>query len=355
MCIIFHLKPGYTLPKRLLANACYNNPHGYGIIIKKEGKINVVKDLPADGNDPEVLYKILKDNEDADRFCHVRWKTAGAISLDNTQPFQVYNDRGREIWFAHNGTLNGFTPPYNHMQSRVDPNEMSDSRKFAQDVLMKYLPKFMGDNGVGDYNDPVMKEIIEKAWSYSNKGLVVANDLEPLILGEKHWEYIKTKETVEVDGVELEIEGEFYASNNDYFMELKRGPLHDKLEAEKRKKAEEAKAAVSAFNTSTTGQEIVPLSSPAFSATYSIGEIAVEVLDDFDLYSPEGYVSLANLTYAEWITIFKKMPNDDAASLMIYCTDFMKKTYESLEIMKTDYKNLQSELELLKSKEKKAA
>lgn len=342
MCVIFHLKPGYTLPKSLLANACHNNPHGYGIIIKKDGKINVVKDLPADGNDPEVIYKILKDNEDADRYCHVRWKTQGAISMDNTQPFQVYDDRGREIWFAHNGTLSNYSPSYNHGRPN-DPNEVSDSRKFAQDVLMKYLPKFIGDNGIGDYNDPVMKEIIEKAWSYSNKGIVIANDLEPLILGTQYWEYIKTKETID-DKV---IEGEFYASNDDYFKELKRGPLHDKLEAEKKKEAEEKRASLSAFNNSS--KEIVPLSSPAFSASYSLGEIAAEILEDFDLYSAEGYIQLANLTYAEWITLIKKMENDDLASMFLYLTDFLKKDYESLETALTDNKNLQSELELLRS------
>lgn len=352
MCVICHFKPGYTIPKNLLFNACNNNPHGYGIIIKREGKINVIKDLPADGNDPEVIHKILKDNEDADRYLHVRWKTQGAISMDNTQPFQVYNDRGREIWFAHNGTLSNFASPYNH-QKPNDLNEISDSRKFAETVLMKYLPKFMGDQGVGDYNDPVMKEIIEKAWSYSNKGIIVANDLEPLILGTQYWEYIRTKETVKIDGEDTVIEGEFYASNNDYFTELKRGPLHDKLEAEKKKEKEREKASVSAFNTQS--KEIVPLSSPAFSSTYSLGEIAAEVLEDFDMYSPEGYIQLANLTYAEWITMAKKMEHDDVASLFLYLTEYLKTDYEKLEKALEDNKNLLSEIELLKSQQKKKA
>lgn len=327
MCVIFQLLPGYTLPKAVLANAVHNNPHGYGVIIKREGKITVVKELPIDGNDPEVIYKILKDNEDAERFVHVRWKTAGAISIENTQPFQVYNDRGREVWFCHNGTLNGFTPPYTHNQA-PNPHEMSDSRKFAETILAKYLPKFMGENGIADYQDDVMQELLIKAWSHGSKGLLISNDLEPFFLGLSQWETIKTSEIIDGE----EVQGSFFASNNDYFERLKRGPLHDRLEEEKRKKEQEereARRAGSVVPFSGGAKGITPITAPPFSEKFSLGEGIVDLLEDFDLYKVEGYVALANVCYAEWMTYVDNIKKDDLASLLLYLTDFLKTHVEN--------------------------
>lgn len=274
MCVIFQLAPGYTIPKALLDNAVHNNPHGYGIIIKRVGQpLVVVKELPVEGNNPDEIYKILKDNEDAERFVHVRWKTQGSISIENTQPFQVYNDRGREIWFCHNGTLGNFSPSYNHMQGGF-ADETSDSRKYAETVCARFLPKFVGENGIADYQDEIMQEILLNKWSHGNKGLLVSNDLDPFFLGLSQWETIKTQEMI--DG-EL-VTGAFFASNNEYFERLKRGPLHEKLEAEKRKKEDEERearrAAMSPLSEDKrVPSDIIPVLSPPFFEKYSLGEI----------------------------------------------------------------------------------
>lgn len=350
MCVIFQLLPGYTIPKPYLDNAVHNNPHGYGIIIKRDNKLTVVKDLPAGGNDPDVIYKILKDNEDAERYCHVRWKTAGAISDANTQPFLVFDDSGREIWFCHNGTLSQYTPTYSQ---NPPPDEASDSRKFAETILKRYLPKMTGENGIADYQDEIIQDMLLKTWpTHGSKGLLIGNDLDPLFLGYSQWDDIKTTERVETEDGVTEVSGSFFASNNDYFERLKRGPLHDKLEEEKREKdrqEREARNASGPFGrqTSLVSTSIAPITSPPFFEKYSLGEGIVDLLEDFDLYKTEGYVALANVSYADWRTYITKISNDDMCSLLLYLTDFLRIHVENNTMLEEKHVEFVEKIETL--------
>lgn len=329
MCAIFQLRPGYTLPFNMLRNSVYNNPHGYGIIIKKDKKLKVIKELPPEGNDPNKIYEILKKNEDAERFVHVRWKTQGDISESNLHPFQVFKHKGREIWFMHNGTLHQYNPPYVHAMSQAPVNEptRSDSRKFAEVVLEPILQKVLGANGLGDYNDEVVQEIIEKYWSTGNKGLLIGTDLDPYFLGFPSWSTIKTSEIVN----EEEVTGEFFASNNDYFTELKRGPIYDQIKAAREKEEQERRQAAARANPTRTSvpSNVQELSSPAWLERFSLTEEIVDILEDYDMFSPEGYIALSNLTLYELQALVEKSP-EGAATMLLYLTDFLRKATEDL-------------------------
>ena len=340
MCVIFILNPGYTLPYEMLKNACLNNPHGYGIVIKRKNGLDIRKELPEDGNDPEVIYKILKDNEDALRYVHVRWKTQGDVSEENVQPFEVFNDNvlvgkkkvKRQVIFAHNGTLSQYSTTYSYGQQGVQPQipVPSDSLRFSREVLRPFLPKLIGEKGVADISDPTVKMILDKYWPASaNRGILICNNLDHMLFSESAWDKITTSRIVNGE----EVKSEFLASNNDYFNELKRGPVYDKIKEEERKAAEAQRARNSAFSSSTTPKtgSVVNFTSPKFYEQYSFSEKITDLLEDHDMYKPEGYLSLANLTYSEWNRLISDASVDDLTAMMLYLTDFLKQAHDKLD------------------------
>ncbi len=337
MCVIFVLNPGFTLPLEMLKNACYNNPHGFGIVFKRAGSFEVMKELPEGGNDPDVIYKLLKDNEDAQRFVHVRWKTQGAISLENTQPFTVYDDGETRIEFMHNGTLSSYGPPVGYQHSQVSFSQISDSKDFADKVLTKYLPKLCGDNGVADIEDEMVQQILDKYWSGGSKGVLICNRLDPFYFGKSSWEDVDTSEIVNGE----EVKGSFYASNNDYFERLKRGPLFEKRETERKKKEEEAKKTGTNVSTKTEGSVVG--SSPEFFSRYALKEKVSDILEDYDMYEAEGYIALSNLTYYEMLRFCATTDSDDLASMFLYLTDFLMKNTTALIEANNEIKRLTQE------------
>lgn len=350
MCAILELESGYTPPYWAISNVCANNPHGYGIVIKRKGKLEVIRECPEGGNDPEVIYRILKDNEDAYRVLHVRWKTKGDISLENTQPFTVYDDGKRKVVFMHNGTLTGYgstTYNYGVHQQNKGPED-SDSKEFADKVLIEYLPVMKGEKGVADITNPKIQALIDKYWSTGSRGILICNNLDSYYLNKNGWELINTTETI--DG--KEVRGSFFASNNDYFEKVKRGPLFEKMEVERKKReAEEAKSSTG----STTSKVATPPTSPGFFRRHGITEEASDLLDDFDMYDAEGYIALANMTYAEMITLVKKSPDGDVASLFMYLTDFLAQNTKKLLKCAEENEELKLKLALNKVDQKDAA
>lgn len=335
MCVICILEPGYTLPFEMLSRACHNNPHGYGVIIKRKEGLDIRKGFDPAGNDPEEIYKILKENEDAERVLHVRWKTHGDISEENTQPFEVFDDnvslgkkrQRRHIAFAHNGTLGQYTPSYVHGVQQGTP-VASDTLKFAREVLRPFLPILHGLKGQADISDPFVQLMLEKYWtSTGNRGILVCNDLPSFLFSKNAWEEIETSETVNGE----EVTGKFLASNNDYFKEVKRGPLFEQMEKQRREKEAAERAARSAFNPSNQGKnESFLASSPTFYSQYTISEGLSDILEDFDMYKPEGYIQLANLTYYEWQNLIEKGEKSDVATMFIYLTDYLKQAHEKI-------------------------
>lgn len=355
MCVIFQLRPGYTLPYTMLETAVWNNPHGYGIVIKINNRLQVIKKLADEkkGSDPKEIYKILKDNEDAERFVHVRWRTEGDISGDNLHPFPVYNSNKRQVWFMHNGTLHQYAPPrqYSHMQGGMTPvstDTRSDSRKFAETVVAPFLLKFHGENGPADIHDETIKEIFEKYWSSGNKGLLIANDLDPYFLGLTNWTTIKTSE---IDKNGKSIEGSFFSSNNEYYLTLKRGPVFEAREVERKKKEEVARLANvnKPAQTEKVDTTITRLTSKSFSQKFSLDTKMEDLLEDYNMYDAEGYISLANLTIIELDALVKTNP-EGVPSLLLYLTDFLKKNTEALIKLEEKHESATKMIATLKHK-----
>lgn len=209
MCVIFELKPGQNIDDERLDNAVANNWHGYGIILKDEGakRLEVRQNFSSDkGADPEEVARILKDNDDVTRYVHLRHNTAGADGLDNCHPFPVFHSDSRQSYLFHNGTIYDYKPK--------GDDKRSDTRIFCEEFVSDLLLHFEGEYGKGDYNYPIIKQILEKQVGPANKLLLVSNDLDPLFCNE--WKEIYNKN----EG------GSFKASNNDYFYMIKRGPRY---------------------------------------------------------------------------------------------------------------------------------
>jgi predicted glutamine amidotransferase len=334
MCVICVLEPGYTLPYEMLSIACHNNPHGYGVIIKREEGLDIRKGLSEDGNDPDEIYKILKENEDTQRVLHVRWKTQGDVSEDNTQPFEVFDKEikigkkkvRRHIAFAHNGTLGQYIPPYQHQAQRQGPVPR-DTLNFANQVLRPFLPILHGDEGQADISDPFVKLMLDKYWSAGNRGILVCNNLENYLFNKSTWEEIETEEVIE-DKV---VQGKFLASNNDYFEKVIRGPLYEKQKREEEERKAAEKAANSAFSTQ---RENFLGYSPKFYEQYTLSESISDILEDYDMYRAEGYIQLANLTYHEWFKMVSEAKPDDVASMFLYLTDYLHQAHKEIDNLK---------------------
>ena len=208
MCVIIALSKGQAIPFEKLKNATLNNPHGFGLIMTNEKKLNVYHKFDPKGNDPEVVAKQLEKNKDADmRYLHLRFRTRGDSSTENTHPFTVFKRDNRRIEFMHNGSLNRF--------QLANETKKSDSRMFAENFLSPFLSRWVGDNGPGDIEDILAEEIIDNFFGVSNRGLLVANDLDPLFLGK--WSTIDDEEK----------KGKVVVSNDDYFGWVQSGRVEE--------------------------------------------------------------------------------------------------------------------------------
>lgn len=98
MCQMFFKPAGLVVNDNLFDSVWHANSDGFGAYSFADK--SVFKTL-----DYNVAKQYLADNAQNDLFCHFRYATGGAVSLDNVHPF----DTGRYIIF-HNGVLSGIKP-----------------------------------------------------------------------------------------------------------------------------------------------------------------------------------------------------------------------------------------------------
>lgn len=305
MCNIAWLKAGMRFKKDKFWNMVYNNPHGFGIILKDNGRLQVIREYHAE-NDPQKIWDLLEDNIDIERILHCRWQTDGDFTLDNVHPFPVISTSKREVWFAHNGVLHEYRGPTTELAKAEDPlSGASDSRRFVEFFLGPLMAKFKGENGVGDIHDPLFKSIVQKHWtSTGNRGILVSNNQDPLFLG--GWE-----ETTGENDVKIKV------ANTTYFDRVSRGPEYERREAAERQRKEEERAAQSNFSTvdltkaGTINPKMVrQLASSEFMRVCGIPQSVPRIAEDPDFHTDDGYKALANLTSSELATWVEKCGAD---------------------------------------------
>lgn len=315
--------------KDKLFNIVWNNPDGYGLIVKdtKESKLQIFRECPKE-NDPEVIYKLLQENIDLDRFLHVRHRTCGPINLDNTHPFTSYWSEERQVYFFHNGTLQDYKPSAGgttyengvRTERIAEEATLSDSKKFNDQVLSPLLNRFKGDNGLADIHDPVFQSIFNKYWGYGvvNKGLLVSNDQNSLIIGKSNW--------TEIDGAD----GKKHLSSNgnEYSMKLQRGP---EFERRKKKEEENKKPRFQGTGTNITvlnsnSRALTNLKDVNLKPITLLTEELVNIFEDNDIESFEGLSNLCYLTEVELEHFVEKNPVQ-AGNLLIHLTNKFSELY----------------------------
>ncbi len=128
MCLIIHQRAGGRLPDELLHSAAAYNPHGFGIVsFDERGRLRVRRRQHTDSDELERLYREAGNGECV---LHLRYRTHGAIDLDNTHPLRITS----RIYLLHNGTLR---------LDRHDP-ERSDTWYLIEDYLRPILKRRPG-------------------------------------------------------------------------------------------------------------------------------------------------------------------------------------------------------------------
>lgn len=364
MCVVFHFTPGSMIPKEQFFNAVYNNPDGWGLILKDGNKqLQVLRDCPEGGNDPEVLWQLIEKNKDIDRALHIRHATKGGTNLENCHPFEAYISDTRQVYFMHNGTLSsygtGYTSygsNYGRVTSTPERSGKSDSLDFCEKVLQPALQFVVGENGRADYhNDMFKKLILEKNWSHGSKGLLFSNDMEPLYHGAGWEEYSKDDEYP------------VFVSNKDYFKEVKRGPFFEKKKAEEARFQEaqrqaEAKerAKNSPLTSSTSGtsgagsnhSDVMIFSEERLLKSVAIVRAMGGMFLDADLNTLSGCAKLAGVDLFEWEELLKVEENYYIATVISQiCDQLHQANLKNIEL-EEDNKRYQASLKTLNLKVK---
>lgn len=331
MCVILVLNPGVKIPQEKLYNAVYNNPDGYGLILKdsKAKKLQVIRKVKEDvPNDPKEIEDLLDDNIDLIRYLHVRYKTDGDVNMDNCHPFTSYFTDKRQVFFMHNGILGDWKPKsptvtyINNVRSESggEDQSQSDSKRFNDLFLAPLLIRLKGEKGFGDIEDPMLHMLIEKYWNAGSTGLLISNEQDHLFINRKSWS-------------DLDFDGnKFMASNNTYFNELKRGPEYDRRKKEESaKRLQEEAARRGRFQGATQSKSIIsPLAAVNLKARKLLTEELSDMFEDNNIWTAQGLASLNNMHTAELEDFVKHHPTL-AVALLSYALSFFSTQNERYE------------------------
>jgi hypothetical protein len=287
MCKIVCLQPGQQVPRVNLENACYNNWHSFGLVTLDKGrqkypKMDIIK-AAEDEVDPNEVEKLLKEYAHTFRILHVRHNTAGASTLENAHPFDVYeDDTGLKIVFMHNGTLYDYKSKKTEGQKVIDDDSgPSDTKNFVDRVLTPFCNVDFG-SGLGDIDNDLFRRVVDKHWPSAggNRGVLISNRHQPYFLGD--WK------TVDLGGQKI------LCSNDSYWYSVQRGPEHTRRLVREEMLKQEAKE--KAQETTRTPREIGPTTNPyvllrewisqirAKHPAYNLKESICDLINDWDIW-----------------------------------------------------------------------
>ena len=106
----------------LLENVYKNNPDGIGIMFAQRGKVKVFKALPKTAAEAHAFLESKLPKNDTHVAIHWRWRTHGAINIDQCHPYKV----SETAWLMHNGMLH---------TGNEDDDTKSDTWHFAKNYL----------------------------------------------------------------------------------------------------------------------------------------------------------------------------------------------------------------------------
>lgn len=321
MCSITHHLPGTMPPVTMIENAAYNNWHSFGLVVKKDGKLEIIKEVPESGEvDPKKVYDLLGKYKDYERFLHLRHNTAGATTLENTHPFDVYYDKKtkRHVVFMHNGTF------YPYVSKKVvnactvdDPDGPSDTKNFVDMVLIPYLTSMDFGKGKADIQNKLTQDLIKKFWNGANRGVLISSDQAPWFIDD--WKEVGP------------IGNKFKASNDQYFEKVIRGPEYTRRLVREAQEKQTGQVARSNLVTNPFAR-LQDFQLDVKHGFYSLSESMVSIFDDWDVWDRSGAVALGYCSSDELKELYKDEASCIACMDWVF-TDYAKlyKEYQELE------------------------
>lgn len=320
MCGILILPPGHMINWDKFQNFVWNNPDGYGIVLKdeKNKKIQVIRKCENNQeNNPQEIWDILIKNKDIKRYLHVRNRTEGIINLDNTHPFTSYHSDKRTVLFMHNGTLQEYAPKKTYMNGVMtqEASEDSDTKRFNEQILLPFLLEIKGN-----IESPIFRTLLNKIWpSGINRGLLISSDQEDVVINPAQWERIDSS-----------VEGEkVFASNNNYFDRLIRGPEFDRREKKRREEDEKKKPRFqnNLLENHSSSWPITPLRLVDLKKHSWLKDGVSNLISDPNLWDWDGLAKLAALTDDEIQEFIRKSP-EDACYLLLHLSEEFRNLHE---------------------------
>jgi hypothetical protein len=125
MCLLIESHASTVLPEAMLASVYRKNSDGIGVMWAENGFLRIEKALPA--NVGEFLDFYERNIKGKECFWHARWRTHGAINLDNCHPYTVFDQtQPMPVALMHNGVLR---------QGNEADTSMSDTWHYINDFL----------------------------------------------------------------------------------------------------------------------------------------------------------------------------------------------------------------------------
>lgn len=352
MCVIMILKPGQMPPLDYLENATYNNWHSWGLVTRVNGLLDIQRVVPDTGEVcPKEVWDALERDREHERILHLRHTTAGETNLENCHPFDVFYSKDkkkgvRQVVFMHNGTLHPFkSRKTNQYGSLIDDDSgPSDTKNFVDQILIPLLSATDFGEGRGDITNPFIYKMIKAQWSGDNRGILIANDQTPLLIG--NWK--------KIEPVKDDPETHFLASNDSYFDKVIRGPEYDRRkkaeEERKRKETEERSSRTFSGAAVQSDRQITSLKDLRFERQeeFSVTLPLLKALGDFRIYDREFSTKLGYATKKEIEELLTDGYKDTASfNELIHLIDHVFADYACLY---EEYKTLESEKFVLKRK-----
>lgn len=345
MCVICIFEPGQMPPRDMLNNAVWNNWHSWGMVTLVDGKLDIYREVPESGEvNPDDVWTALLKDEEYTRILHLRHNTAGSTSIENCHPFDVFYGKvggeERQVVFMHNGTMYEYkSKKQNSFGTMVDdPDGPSDTKNFVDLVLIPLMAGTDFGMGHGDITSPFVKKIISSLWpTGDNKGILIANDQKPYLIGT--WRTIRPDPQDETT--------HFLASNDTYFDKVIRGPEQERREQREREEQLKAAAASSGSN----GANVVYLPSAEKRVLSSLkdfnfgppvqlneGSTLNKVIDEVDFCYRDSAYKIGLCTWQEIVEFVEEGCKPE--NMRDFC--------QILDQVFTDYAYLYEEYELLK-------
>lgn len=195
MCLIIHREQGQAdMPKSFWEDVPVFNKDGWGIMWNKRGIPTITKGM--EFNDFWNLYRSLETN-DVEFMVHFRKCTAGAVSIDNTHPFPVFdwefigNDPTKQLYLMHNGAyikspeaeagytsygadIYGIGYLNNNQYDYRDIDERSDTIQFVESLIR---PMLMSVDNVHDFiRSEAFHFMMETICDYDNRLAILDKD-----------------------------------------------------------------------------------------------------------------------------------------------------------------------------------